>query len=149
MEKLLFKANNYNFYAQINGTIMSKDLVKRLPAKSKVQHHEGKIYFYLNDQVACKLINVKDSKPGDLIYDMQNRTLCILFDDKAGSDPELKDPGSAAIVIGHVLSSIDEVAQIELGEDVEILLEDAPVQYDTKILSQAEVDAVLKGLLNG
>lgn len=148
MERLIFKTSNYNFCAEINGTIMAKDLIKQLPAKSMIQHYEGKIYFYLNNQISCKLINISNVKTGDLIYDMQTRTLCILFNDKAKIDSGERYSNSAAIAIGRILSSMDEVAQIGLGEEVKILLENEPQQYDTKILSQIEIDNVLRGLMD-
>ena len=142
--KLIFKTNTYGFYIEITNSLIAKRIKDCLPLDSKVIKHNDVICFNIyNLDVALEDSSLCPTE-GDVIWDYNNNTLCICLGVYSNRDIVLK-----GIKAGRALASPNEMNQLNNNEKVSIsFLEDKKSSSDSRILSQNEIDNLVKELLS-
>jgi len=144
--KLIFKTNTYGFHIEITNPLIARKLKDSLPWDSKVVKYNDSICFNmytldvaLEDPSLC-------AKKGDVIWNYSNSSLCIYL---GLPDAEQKGTPSKGIKAGRILASADEIRQLNNGDKISVsLLEEKSSYSDGRILSQSEIDSLVKNLLS-
>ncbi len=143
--KLLFKSNNYSFYAQIFNPLAINAVKKILPLEVPVLVLCERICFSIpTTNIAGEEDKNLKIKEGDLFWDIQKKYLCISL---CSNSSFINDPVFKGVKIGKILSSIDELQQLKEGVKASISLFEEKNVSGNRILSQEEIDILIKQLL--
>lgn len=91
--------------------------------------------------------NTLDINHGEVVYYPQNKCLCIFLGSETEGNQDIFDLKKNGIVVGNLLTSLAELKHMELVEKVNISLVKDSEYYGDRILSQAEIDGLVKELL--
>ncbi len=119
--KVLFKAGDAQFIAQLNDTQTAKDIAARLPVASTVSTWGDEIYFDIGFKASAQGASM-EVKEGDVAYWPQGKCLCIFFGPTPASTTEIPVPASPVVVIGTTQATQDDLRAIQLGEKISVEL---------------------------
>jgi hypothetical protein len=144
--KVAFKSKTYSFYAEFNDTLAAKEIIKHLPLELNVEKVKNKIYFYLGLELP-RDVPSSEIKIGDVIFLPQDRILCVYLELGDLNEAEKYGLIKSGIVVGRVLAPLNELKSIQLEEKINVSYVEEKKQYDDRILSQEEIDELVKELL--
>ncbi len=144
--KLVLKTNNYGFHIEISNYLWVNSAKEVFPLDSYVVVLPGRICF----PVLGIRVGIEDRaimvKEGDVIWSIKEEFICICLSEKP---PCLEDKEFKGVKIGRTLASIGELQQLKADTKVSISLLEEKKNPDNRILSQKEIDDLVKQLLQG
>lgn len=144
--KLVFKTNSYGFHVDISNYLWISSAKKAFPLDSYAVMLPERICFPvagIRASIEDKMLMVRG---GDVIWSVKEEFICICL----CKDPScLEDREFKGVKIGRTLASIDELQQLKADAKVSISLLEEKKGPDNRILSQREIDELVKQLLEG
>lgn len=137
--KIIFKTATLGFYGEFGETPAAKAICAKLPFDFAAAYRSNDIFLKLPMESLCGVATTS-ANAGDIAY-LPNEQGIIIFTEK----PQPAAPVNT-IIIGHTAAAIDELKTIKPQEKISVSLDKvktAPT-YDTRILSQSEIDALIK-----
>ena len=151
---IVFKTRNIGFYVQFNDIPAAREIINRLPLTGFVRTWGDEIYFETKVSApdTGKTMNVN---VGDVAYWPEGKGLCVFFGRTMASTSDKPVPASPVVVIGRTMASPDELREIEAGEPISVFVMSKTAEIgiakdgfeDTRKLTQAEIDVLVKQLL--
>lgn len=145
--KIAFKVRNYVFYAKFNETPAAQEIIKCLPSEKDVEKTKERVCFHFDDIQDPMEGNIPDIREGEIVYYPQNKCLCIFLGSESEGEGKEFDLKNKGIVVGNLLTSLAELKHMELTGKVEISSVKDREYYGDRILSQKEIDELVKELL--
>jgi len=138
-----FKSSSFAFRAKFNESETAKKISELLPLETSVFDENGKICFAINVDVAsCEF--AKTVNKGDVIYFPEEKILCVFCRSREISNIFSEYP---FIIVGSTVVSHEELREILPAKKVLISLRRPKYSFGERILSQEEIDEIVKKLL--
>jgi len=142
--QISFQTSKFNFLARFDDSQASEKLISCLPLEAFVRKWGDEIYFKV-DQVSLSGTLTSEVQVGDVAWWPEGNCLCVFFGptpESSGQDPV---PASPVIVLGKTVFSPEELRSISEGEIIKLSTA-ADNSNDTRIMSQNEIDSLIKQL---
>jgi hypothetical protein len=150
----VFKAKNIGFYVKFNDSPAAREIIGHLPLMGFIRTWGDEIYFEtkISAPDTGKTMNLN---VGDVAYWPEGKGICVFFGKTMASTSGKPVPASPVVVIGKTMAAADELREIEAGEPISVFVMSKSAEFemnptgsdDTRKLSQAEIDALVKQLL--
>ncbi len=141
--KIALKTDTYGFYIEISNPLVAREIKKNLPLESSVTYLDNKICFKIGKIDLALPGSAIYPHNGDIIWSYSNKNfLCVYFSDGAASD------SLNGIKVGYTLTAMDELNQLKHNEKTFISLSDERNTLDNRILSQGEIDDLVKSIIS-
>lgn len=149
--KVVFKTNNFGFYATLNDSAAAKEIFKRLPLDALVYRWGDEIYVDTGIEASSTGATL-DLQVGDVAYWPEGKCLCVFFGPTVISTGKKPVPAGPVVIIGNTLASPEELRRVEENEKINISAVREVSVYssypaDEKKLTQPEIDMLVKQLL--
>jgi len=135
--KITFKTATFGFYANLNETPTSDDILIKLPIDGTVIKTENEISVQTHIQASWQGTTLT-VKTGDVVYKPHNKTISIFYNMIAQICP--------VVIIGTTMTSAEELKSIKNGGKITIT-KSANRDFGGRKMSQSEIDELVKNLL--
>jgi hypothetical protein len=151
---IVCKTENFGFHVRFNDDPAARDIVKHLPLEGKVHKWGDEIYFDTNIDIPADNPTM-DVEVGDVAFWPEGKSICVFYGRTAASVSDKPVPASPVVVVGKTWATPQELREINVGERIKLFIVgkengeagDSPFAADNRKLSQAEIDELVKRLL--
>ena len=119
MTKVIFKAESFTFFAELNDSTAAREIIANLPLESTVSTWGDEIYFNIGFK-ASAVGALMEVNVGDVGYWPQGKCLCIFFGPTPDSSNENPLPASPVVIVGRTNASAEDLRKIKLGEKITV-----------------------------
>lgn len=145
--RLLFKAEDFCFYTSCDDTPVAQALLKHLPLVSNLLVKNRYLFLPLSIQLPEEE-PIGDMHPGTLFYRHSDSSLVIYLGEVDKSDECSQDKEMVGVVLGKLLTSIDELRNSAKETQVLISSISEAEYYGDRKLTQSEIDVLVSELLD-
>lgn len=138
-----FKTKKFKFLVKFNDIPTAQEIIRNLPIESTVSRWGDEIYFDIGFELTSSAATT-EVRVGDVAYWAEGKSACVFFGPTPMSTTDQPVPAGPVVLIGKTVFSPDELRSISAGE--KITLEKEEVVHDSRILSQGEIDNLIKRL---
>ncbi|MFH2137487.1 MAG: cyclophilin-like fold protein [Candidatus Omnitrophota bacterium] len=155
--KISFQTPTCCFFAEMDKSPLTDQMIRYLPIDSKVSKWGDEIYFETDIVLESSEAATIEVMPGDIAYWPQGKCLCVFFGPTPASSTDKPVPAEPVIVVGKTTHPAAELQQVQAGEPIRVMYVDAPITQPVhrgtddfpkdRKLSQAEIDDLVQLIL--
>jgi hypothetical protein len=150
--EIVFKIGSFGFYGEFNDSLVAREIIKKMPLSATIATWGNEIYWEISPPIVmeCNRAEVTwEVAVGDIGFWPEGKCLCVFFGPTPASINERPRPNSPVVILGKTLASVDELKAVKAGEHIYVSLnEKKDKPKDNRILSQAEIDELVKEIMH-